>query len=75
MKKFTRRDILKATVPSSLAMMAIPVVWAEGTPEQVAKITKSHTGKYLKKVLKVYTETASMPITKNKGSRKRMSCY
>ncbi len=26
MKKFTRRDILKATVPSSLAMMAIPTI-------------------------------------------------
>ena len=26
---------------------------AEGTPEQVAKVTKSHTGKYLKKVLKI----------------------
>jgi len=24
MKKFTRRDILKATIPSSLAMMGIP---------------------------------------------------
>ncbi len=26
MKKFTRRDILKATIPSSLAMMAIPTI-------------------------------------------------
>ena len=26
MKKFTRRDILKATVPSSLAMMAMPTM-------------------------------------------------
>jgi hypothetical protein len=26
MKKFTRRDILKATVPSSLAMLAMPTI-------------------------------------------------
>ena len=42
--------------------MAGPDVFAEGTPEQIAKNDRSHTGRYLRDVLESATSDRKIPV-------------